>query len=245
MRRRTKAILVILGILLVIGVGFVVWGETPPRPMDEAFKALESDSSVTVTVGDPLIFTPKNSSPTTGFIIYPGGRVDYRSYAPAAHALAAEGYLVFIIRMPLNLAVLSPNAAQRIVDTYSTVTSWAVGGHSLGGSMAAQYVAGTPQRVKGLVLWASYPASGNDLSKTSLQVTTIHGTHDGLVSLNQIEESLKLLPPGTTRVEIDGGNHAQFGWYGPQQGDKDATIARKEQQQRIIQATIQLLQKIG
>jgi hypothetical protein len=29
-------------------------------------------------------------------------------------------------------------------------------------------------------------------------------------------------------VSIEGGNHAQFGWYGPQEGDNPATISREE-----------------
>ena len=28
-----------------------------------------------------------------------------------------------------------------------------------------------------------------------------------------------LLPPGTRFIPIEGGNHAQFGWYGDQNGD--------------------------
>ena len=111
--------------------------------------------------------------------------------------------------------------------------------------MAAQYVASAPQSVKGLVLWASYPASGNDLSKTSLKVVTIRGGLDGLVSSSQIDDSLKMLPAGTIRVEIQGGDHAQFGWYGPQPGDNDATVSREEQQRQTVQATSELLMKIS
>ena len=111
--------------------------------------------------------------------------------------------------------------------------------------MAAQYVSNAPPIVRGLVLWTSYPASGNDLSGKKISVVTIHGSRDGLVSTSQIDDSMKMLPPDTIRVEIPGGNHAQFGWYGPQPGDNDATITRDEQQLQVVQATIQLLEKIG
>ena len=245
MRRRSKITIIILAVLAVAVSGFIIWAETPLGPMNEALDALKTDSKVSVSTGDWLVFQPINSTQHTGLIIYPGGRVDYRSYAPEAHAIAANGYLVIIIKMPLNLAVLDPNAGQRVIDGYPTITSWAVGGHSLGGTMAAQYSSNAPQSLKGLVLWASYPASGNDLSKTGLKVLTIHGSLDGLVSSTQIDDSMKMLPPGTMRVEIQGGNHAQFGWYGPQPGDNDATLTREEQQRETVQATTELLMKIS
>ena len=93
-------------------------------------------------------------------------------------------------------------------------------------------------------LWAAYPASGSNLSKLNISVVTIHGTNDGLVSTLQIDSSLKLLPKDTYRVEIAGGNHAQFGWYGKQPGDNDATISKEAQQEQIINPTIQLLKKL-
>ena len=43
-------------------------------------------------------------------------------------------------------------------------------------------------------------------------------------------------------VEIDGSNHAQFGWYGEQPGDGKATISHLEQQEQIVAATAELLE---
>jgi dienelactone hydrolase len=244
MRRRYKVLLGILSAIAVVFVGFVIWAETPPSPMPEAYNALKSDSSVIVSIGNWLVFTPVSSNVSTGFIIYPGGRVDYRSYAPAAHALAAEGYLVVIPLMPLNLAVFGLDTANDVIGQYPNISSWAIGGHSLGGTMAAQFAFENPSKIRGLVLWAAYPASGTDLSKSNLLVTTIYGSNDGLVSTAQTSDSLKLLPPSTIRVEIAGGNHAQFGWYGDQAGDNPATITREEQQNLTVTATIQLLEKL-
>jgi hypothetical protein len=229
---------------MVALVGFVVWAETPPNPMPQAYAALKSDSAVTVTMNQWLVFSSVNSSSSVGFIIYPGGRVDYRSYAPQAHALAAQGYLTVIAPMLLNLAVFSENAANDIITSYPQINSWAIGGHSLGGTIAAQFCYDNPGKIKGLVLWAAYPESGTNLTNSNLLATTIHGSEDGLVSGTQIQDSLMQLPPSTVRVEIAGGNHAQFGWYGNQQGDNAATISRELQQSQIVNATLQLLQKL-
>ena len=37
-------------------------------------------------------------------------------------------------------------------------------------------------------------------------------------------------------VEIEGGNHAQFGNYGPQKGDPPAAISAQEQQAQTVAA---------
>ena len=142
----------------------------------------------------------------------------------------AARYLVVIAGMPLNLAVFGVNTANDVIASYPQVNSWVIGGHSLGGTMAAQFAYENPSKIRELVLWAAYPASGADLSENTLSVTTIRGTNDGLVSSKQIDDSLELLPPSTVRVEIAGGNHAQFGWYGDQGGDNPATITRELQQ---------------
>lgn len=244
MRRRYKFIIVIFAVILIIFSGFVVWAETPPSPTQEAYFALNSDAKVEVTRGNALVFKPTNANYTTGFIFYPGGRVNYIAYAPYAHAIAAQGYLVIIVRMPLNLAVFGVNSANDVIAAYPNVTSWGIGGHSLGGSMAAQYIHDNKGKIEGLALWASYPPSGVDLSMFDIAVTTIHGLNDGLVSIQQIDDSLKQLPSSTVRVEIDGGNHAQFGWYGAQSGDNSATINHEVQQGITVNATVRMLEKL-
>ena len=244
MRRRNKIILAILVPILALLAGFVVWAETPLGPMPEANTALMSDSSVDVKIGKWLIFSPSHSSMSTALIIYPGGRIDPKSYAPTAHAIAARGYLTVIVPMPLNLAVFGANNAGSVIESYPKIQSWAIGGHSLGGTMAAQFAYKNPSKIGGLVLWAAYPAPGNDLSMLNVAAVTIHGTNDGLVNQSEIDVSLSLLPADTVCVEIKGGNHAQFGWYGRQPGDNEATISRELQQEQVVTATVFLLAKL-
>jgi len=110
--------------------------------------------------------------------------------------------------------------------------------------MAAQFAHKHLPPVKGLVLWASYPASSDDLSKQDITVVSIYGTRDGLVSSKNIADSRALLPPNTMWVPIEGGNHAQMGWYGSQSGDNDATISRESQQMQVVNATVGLLEYI-
>jgi pimeloyl-ACP methyl ester carboxylesterase len=229
--------------VLALG-GFVVWAETPLGPMPEANAALTTDGSIAVSMEPWIVFRPEEQ-PGAGLILYPGGRVDARAYAPTARAIAGEGYLVVIVPMPLNLAFFDPDEASAVMAAYPEITTWAIGGHSLGGAMAARFVYQNPNEVEGLVLWAAYPAESDNLSARDLAVVSIYGTHDGLATREKIDASRPLLPPDTRWVALEGGNHAQFGWYGPQGRDNAATISRAVQQEQVIAATVDLLERIA
>jgi len=240
-----KRIFTYILLAIIVGVlAFFVWAETPLGPMPEALAALESDASVVVSVAEWMTFEPANTIPTTGFIFYPGGRVDPRSYAPAAREIARQGYLAVIVDMPLNLAVFDPDRASQVIASHPEIINWAIGGHSLGGSMAANFAANPMNGVEGLVLWASYPPDNTDLSKLQVSVASIFGSEDGLLSAEEIETSASLLPTITEWIKINGGNHAQFGWYGDQRGDNPALISREEQQLQAVQGTIGVLERI-
>ncbi len=231
-------------VLIVAVAGFVVWAQTTNPPMAEALDALQSDDAVTVTSASWLTFAPRQAAPV-GFIFYPGGRVDARAYATELHAIAARGYLGVITPMPLNLAVFNPNAAAGVIQAHPEIHCWAVGGHSLGGTMAAAYADSHRRAVKGLVLWASYPAGSSDLSTSGLPVLSIFGSKDALATGDRIDAARPLLPADTEYVAIQGGNHGQFGSYGAQPGDGTAEITRAEQQAQVVAATAAFLGKLA
>ena len=148
--------------------------------MPEALAALQSDAQVQVTETNGwYVFTPTAAKPTTGLIFYPGGKVDARAYAPQMHAIAQQGYLTVITPMPLYLAVFGINKADDVLKAFPDIQHWGIAGHSLGGSMAAQYIS-TSTKVQGLAFWASYPAL--DLSKLPIKAVSIYGTLDGVAN---------------------------------------------------------------
>jgi pimeloyl-ACP methyl ester carboxylesterase len=244
-----KILLVVLAALVLAVVGFVAWASITNPVMPEAAAALQSDPRVQVDThpsgGNWIVFQPAGIQPDTGLIFYPGGKVNYQAYAPYARAVASQGFLVVIAHMPLNLAVLDAGEAGNVMRAYPQISYWAVGGHSLGGSMAANFAFKHPGQVSGLVLLASYPASSDDLSQADLRVVSIYGTLDGVADGGKIEASRALLPPQAEFVTIKGGNHAQFGDYGAQAGDQPAEISRAAQQGQAVAATRQLLESLS
>ncbi len=243
--RITLVTLMGFGIFLLAGTaGFAWWGLNIPDPEPTALAALAEGSVVEVASEPWLSFRPQGSAPQVGFIFYPGARVAPEAYAPLAREIAAQGYLVVVPGMPLNFAVFNPNAADEIMAAFPEIRSWAVGGHSLGGAMAAAYAYNHPEQVQGLVLWASYPATNNNLSSSDLQVASIYGTLDGLTTPDKIDASRSLLPENTQWVAVDGGNHAGFGWYGEQAGDLPATLDKRSQQDLVVSATIDALNQL-
>lgn len=242
-----KIIRISIGILLILSIfliGFILWALTPSGPMPEAMLVMRSTSELSVESTQWIVFRPLNQPIETGLILYPGGRVDPLSYAPTAAAIAEQGYLVVITPMPFNLAVFDPNQALDVMRAFPEIQFWAVGGHSLGGAMAANFTRNNLEFVDGLVLWASYPAQNDDLSTFELSVASIFATLDGLSSPEKIAASRQLLPANTIWTAIKGGNHAQFGWYGDQRGDNLALIDRHKQQDAIIEATVAFLKYI-
>lgn len=225
-----RALIAVAVVLLAIAVAGVIWAETPLGPAGEAMRALETGDGVTVErTSSGWEFHGDGAAADTGVIIYPGGRVDARSYAPLARALAERGYLVVITPVTLNLAVMSPNVGDRAREAHPEVTRWGIVGHSLGGAMAATHVANRPGVYSALVFLAAYPPDGTDLTEAVPTVVSVYGDRDGGLKMEKIVSTRPLLPEDTTFTEVEGANHAQWGAYGPQRGDLSATISPAEQ----------------
>jgi pimeloyl-ACP methyl ester carboxylesterase len=247
MRIWARRFFILIGVLLLGFGGFVVWWLQPFKAGAVARAALQS-SGITVTEDPNRLELRAQKSSGTGLIFYPGARVDPDAYAPVLSAVAQAGYEVFIVKMPLNLAVLGPTRADEIIAANPNIKRWAIAGHSLGGAMACSYVnnsdAKNSSRIKTLVFWAAYCAESFDLSKnTDLRVTSISGSNDGIATSQKQDASRIYAPSSTKYVVIEGMNHAQFGDYGPQDGDKPATLENAEATRQLVAATLEALRE--
>jgi len=187
-------------------------------------------------------------------LFYPGGLVDPNVYNSWCDKLVTvrPKLMVLIIKMPMNLAVFSPEKGLKHKKKFTQVSRWIIGGHSLGGTMAARVVHDHPNDFRALVLLGSYPAETDDLSGWTGNVLSLSAQYDGLSTPQKIDDNKKLLPtaytmaseidfppattPYTAYYQIPGANHAQFGSYGTQKGDGNAGISREQQQQTVVQS---------
>jgi len=237
-RRRTVGIALL--VLVAILGGLFAWYVQPQPVLPEATASLASTPEVTFTdSGGSLEWSPAGATPTTGLIVYPGGKVPPEAYGPTAQAIAGAGYLTVITPMPFNLAVFDIDAADRVRAAHPEIETWVIAGHSLGGSMAAQHVANRPDAYDGLAFWAAYAAT--DLSALELAALSIYGTLDAGAARMSGPEARASLPPDAEFVAIEGGNHEQMGWYTGQPNDPPSTISREDQQAQVVAATVALL----
>lgn len=193
---------------------------------DEGVLDFEDADELNVEVNSEYLAIYPNES-TTGIILYQGAKVDYLAYAPLARAIADRGFLCIIIDSPANIAITDVGKASEFMDIFPGISTWYVGGHSLGGVVAGREIESNPDNYAGLILLASYVDV--DLSSLDLNVISVYGDQDIILAHDSYEEGLDRLP-SVNELIIEGGNHAQFGNYGWQSGDGDATISADEQQ---------------
>lgn len=228
-RRTLKIVLTALLSLIVVGaVGFGIYVSDYYHADSAALEAMESTKSVSVHRLDngDIAFEP--ADPQAGIVFYPGGKVQAEAYAPLMQSLADRGFLCVVVPMPFNLAVLNVNGADGVQQQFPSVQKWILMGHSLGGAIAATYVDSHASSWDGLVLLGAY--STVDLTGDDLSVLSVIGGNDGVLNRDAANENASNLGEEGREFDIPGGNHAQFGSYGPQAGDGDATISPEEQQ---------------
>ena len=175
----------------------------------------------------------------TGFIIYPGGKVDEKAYSLLAKGLHEHGYTVAIAKAPLHLSIFNSNLAKPIIDHNPQIEQWVIIGHSLGGTSASIYVNEYPEKIKGLVFLGSYPYK--DLSKENILALSIMGSNDHVLNKKKAEKAKNYYPENTRYEVIQGGNHAGFGNYGPQKGDGVSEITVQEQQAQTINLILEYM----
>jgi hypothetical protein len=243
-RRRWRAALRAGAVLGVAALLATLLYLRPLPASDAAVDAMAGAARVTVSDSRTrIVLRPAGVPRRTGLVFFPGALVDPRAYVPNLTPLAAAGYLVVVVKAPYNIALLDRRAVGEVMDANDDITSWAVGGHSLGGVAASSAAGGSDVRIAGLLLWASFP-NGSIASREGLDVTSVSGSEDGLATPAKIEASAEDLPPDTEFVVVDGATHAHFGDYGTQSGDGTATISRADAQDQIRAASLTLLERI-
>lgn len=213
----------ILALILALCAGAFFWYASDYyRAEDVALEVMAQNSGISVQ--DNLTILSSSVPSDTAIIFYPGAKVEAAAYLPLLDKIRQTGVTCILVDMPFHMAIFDSNAAQDVMEDFPEYSHWYIAGHSMGGAMASQFAASHPDEVDGLILLGAY-IYGDYSPQDTL---TIYG------SLNQsVEDKLDYTE---NVVEIQGGNHAQFGNYGPQKGDLPATISAEEQQKQTVDA---------
>lgn len=230
--KKWKKILLILfiGIIIAIVGGVTYLKSQTYAPTKDAQQVTQQ-----ATAESNWLYFPSEDKDKPMIIFYPGALVDPGSYSPWAQQLAKAGYPVYILKMPLDLAVLSPDKGEKVLSDQPK-RNYVIGGHSLGGVMASRFAKNHPERLAGIFFLASYPDEKGSLANQSIPVLSLTGENDHVLNHDAFQKAKKELPKATEYQEIAGGNHAGFGAYGAQKGDGKAEI--KDQNEQVAQRLI-------
>ena len=213
---------IVLLILAILAGVFFWYVSDYYRAEDVALEVMAQDSGITVQ--DNLTILSPTYPTDTAIIFYPGAKVEAEAYLPLLDQIRQTGVACILVHMPFRMAIFDANAAEEVISQFPEFQHWYIAGHSMGGAMASQFASDHPDQVDGLILMGAYIYGDYPDEKT----LTIYG------SLNQsVEDHIDYTE---NIVEIAGGNHAQFGNYGPQKGDLPAAISAEEQQKQTVEA---------
>lgn len=218
----------IVVLLLAVCAGAFFWYVSDYYPADDvALEVIAQDSGITVQ--DNLTILSPSVPSDTAIIFYPGAKVEAEAYLPLLDQIRQTGVTCILVHMPFHMAIFDADAAEGVMEQFPDMQHWYMAGHSMGGAMASRFAADHPEEIDGLILLGAYIYGDYPDEKT----LTVYG------SLNQsVEDHIDYTE---NIVEIEGGNHAQFGNYGPQKGDLPATISAAEQQAQTVDAIEQFL----
>ncbi len=245
LRRRIRIVWVSFGVVAFVLLALSFQAHGVPAG------TLRSGPAVSVErLADRIVFRPAADTAGSGMVLFPGGMVQPRAYAPLARAVAEAGYTVAIVRLPFlgrhaptdDYRAEAVERARAFIAGEGPGRRWVIAGHSLGGALAARFAATHPDLVGSLVLMATTHPRDLDLSGSAFPVEKILGSRDGVASTERSRHNAAMLPPSTRTVVIEGANHAHFAYYGPQLGDHRATISREVQQGLVRAELIRVLQ---
>jgi pimeloyl-ACP methyl ester carboxylesterase len=165
-----------------------------------------------------MTFAARDAGKAASLILLPGSMVEPTAYAPLLRSIAEAGYEATLLELPLRTAPLE--SQRRVPRDHAEL-------------------------LDGLVLIGTSHPRDFDLSGLTIDVTKVFASNDGLATPAEVKANARRLPPQTRWVNIEGGNHSQFGYYGFQLGDRRATISREAQQSATRQALLDALSRVA
>ena len=245
-KRKTirRIILIVLAAVLVLSaviVGMCLFNERPAVQTVAAYQSAYGDTAINIADDGGVEILPQSGDADTGLIFYVGAQITPDAYISLLARIAEQGYACFVPNLTFNMAALEPKAADDIISAHPEIKSWILAGHSMGGLTASGYADDHRDTVDGLILVAAY--ANRDMSDANLPVLAVFGDTDGVMNKKLYDKRLAWNPADFEEHIIPGANHAQYGDYGKQPRDNDATISAEEQQNKTAEIILDWLSR--
>lgn len=215
MKKVVKFLAVIVIVLVVGFIGYLEYGHYNADQVAAQYQPTETN--------DQYLTFDNNSD--VGFIFYPGGKVESQAYSYLSQVSAN----VYIAEFPFELAMFDYKIAGQIIEDNPQVSTWYIGGHSLGGVFANRFAVTNPELFSGVVFLGSYPADGD---QSDIPGLALFGDQDLVVG--DYTEKTSLFTDSTEIVVLPDSNHSGFGNYGQQHGDSELSAEQHQAQQQLI-----------
>ena len=212
-------------VLVGTASSFLIYLNIYYHATDEVNPYLQSSALVEVCEDSRYYLFDNVENKDKAIVFYGGAKVEEKSYAPMLSKLAEHGVDVYLVKMPFRLALFDLSASDSILSSNPYSAAYLMG-HSLGGTSASICLSKTAQHYEGIIFLASYP---NQELDDKYKALSIYGSEDAVLNRKQYEERSSYFPEGYQTQIIEGGNHANFAYYGNQSGDNAATITREQQ----------------
>ena len=245
-KRKTvrRIILIVLAAVLVLSaviIGMCLFNERPAVQTVATYQSTYCDTVISVAEDGGVEILPRNTDADIGIVFYVGAQITPDAYIPFLARIAEQGYACFIPDLTFNMAALEPKAADDIISAHPEIKSWILAGHSMGGLTASGYADDHRDTVDGLILIAAY--TNRDMSDANLPVLAVFGDTDGVMNKKLYDKRLAWNPSDFEEHIIPGANHAQYGDYGKQPRDNDATISAEKQQSQTAEIILDWLNR--
>lgn len=229
MKKRTKVISGLLAGIGTLAVGGTLWLQRSiKKPSGAAEQAIRG-----ALKQEEGWYFPSLKDDLPLVIVYPGALIDVRAYSIWAEKLADVGYPVFLVTMPLELALLAPQRAEKVLNRFSE-RNYVIGGHSLGGftasGVAAQRLEADDSRLKGVFYLASYTDDDVILQNSDLASLVVTGSKDKDIKEKDVLEKKQSYPKNSRFYSINGGDHLGFASVAGHQGK---ALPEQQQQQQV------------
>jgi len=237
-----KTILKVVAVVfLLLVISYVFWLQKTFKVTERADQAMLDTPGISVVKDESgrIDFVPKSQGMDIGIIIYPGEKIEPKSYANIARKLAQNGYPVSILKLRLNQPDISFGKGKKLVESKKDIKRWYILAHANGANIAYKDALKI-KNISGFVFMGAIP-EGNDLNLVNMPVLSIWGTNDGLLDFSKTNEIKKRLPQSADYYMLEGGNSTNFADIELVSGDEEAIVSPSDQQAKAVRQILKFI----